>query len=97
MTDRKNLSHQLQVGRWLYCELRWKLKQANQENGRLSQQIHLLRAELAELRQKHSRIERGDLTRLENQNAVLTERYLDVSQRNRVLRDTIDQFRAATP
>ena len=49
---RKSLAHQIQVGRWLYCELRWKLRQANKANGKRDETIHVLRAELAQLREK---------------------------------------------
>jgi septal ring factor EnvC (AmiA/AmiB activator) len=41
--------------------LRYKLKQANRNVGKQGETIHKLRAELAEVRQLNSRIERGEL------------------------------------
>lgn len=46
-------------------QLRYQLKRANATMGKQGQTIHNLRAELAETRELHSKIERGDLRRLE--------------------------------
>lgn len=45
--------------------LRWKVKQLAKTSGRQGQTIHQLRAELAEVRELNSKIERGELRRLE--------------------------------
>lgn len=47
--------------------LKHQLKRVNKTMGTQGQTIHLLRAELAEVRTLHSKIERGDLRRLERQ------------------------------
>lgn len=49
----------------LYRELRYRLKQANKTMGRQGQTIANLRGELARIREEHSKIERGELRRLE--------------------------------
>lgn len=48
-------------------ELRFRLKQANKALGSTGERIHLLRAELAEVRALNSKVDRGDLRRLERQ------------------------------
>lgn len=45
--------------------LQWKLRTLCKQNGRQGETIHRLRAELAEVRELNSRIDRGDLRRLE--------------------------------
>lgn len=49
----------------LYRELRYRLKQANKTMGKQGQTIANLRGELARLREEHSKIDRGELRRLE--------------------------------
>jgi predicted RNase H-like nuclease (RuvC/YqgF family) len=46
-------------------ELRFKIKQLSRQNGQQGDTIHRLRAELAEVRELNSKIERGELRRLE--------------------------------
>lgn len=45
--------------------LRWRLKQANKTMGKQGQTIANLRGELARIREEHSKIERGELRRLQ--------------------------------
>jgi predicted RNase H-like nuclease (RuvC/YqgF family) len=46
-------------------ELRFKVRQLSKTCGKQGQTIHSLRAELAEVRELNSKIDRGDLRRLE--------------------------------
>ena len=48
-----------------------KIKTANKIMGRQGDQIHLLRAELAQVRSESSKIDRGELRRLEHNNMLL--------------------------
>ena len=54
-------------------ELRFRLKQANRVMGSTGERIHQLRAELAEVRELNSKIDRGDLRRLERQSIEWAE------------------------
>jgi hypothetical protein len=54
-------------------ELKFRLKQANKVVGVTGERIHLLRAELAEVRLLNSKIDRGDLRRLERQSVEWAE------------------------
>lgn len=53
------------VNSQLTRELRFRLKQANKTMGRQGQTIANLRGELARVREEHSKIDRGELRRLE--------------------------------
>lgn len=70
-------------------ELRFRLRQANKTVGHQGQTIHQLRAELAEVRALNSKIERGDLRRLERDNANLVRNYVEVSAENQSLREKL--------
>lgn len=47
-------------------KLRWQLKQAHATLGKQGDTIHQLRSELAEVRSLNSKLERGELRRLES-------------------------------
>lgn len=74
-------------------ELKFRLKQQRQQNGRQGQTIHRLRAELAEVRALNSKIERGELRHLERllvgrdgQLQALGTRYLALNDEVKELR-----------
>jgi hypothetical protein len=50
-----------------------KLKTANKIMGRQGETIHVLRAELAQVREENSQLERGELRRLQRRNQVLQD------------------------
>jgi len=67
--------------------LKFQLKRANATMGKQGSTIHQLRAELAEVRELHSKIQRGDLRRL--------ELHLEAAEQQlRNTHDTIAQLRA---
>ena len=77
--------------------LRWRLKQANKTMGRQGQTIANLRGELARVRAENSKIERGELRRLENfeiraQEAmhVQDEELARLREENRLLREKLE-------
>jgi len=81
---------------WLHAELKWKYKTLSKQAGRQGETIHLLRAELTEIRGLHSRIERRQLRELERlltaerrRNARLIQRYNIVYANNVELREKL--------
>lgn len=75
-------------------ELKYRLAQANKTMGRQGQTIRALRGELAVTRSEHSKIERGDIRRLEREQAILVDLAAkdhtlikDLKQQNKALRD----------
>jgi septal ring factor EnvC (AmiA/AmiB activator) len=66
---------------------RFKLKQANKTIGRQGQTIHALRAELAETRELHSKIERGEIRSLERSVTNLVAQLDRVCKENQKLHD----------
>jgi predicted RNase H-like nuclease (RuvC/YqgF family) len=64
--------------------LRWRLKQVNKTVGTQGETIHRLRSELAEVRELNSKLERGELRRLER-----------VTQEQAETIDTLEQKLAA--
>lgn len=77
-------------------ELRFKLKQANKSLGATGERTHLLRAELAEVRMLNSKVDRGDLRRLERQSiewkqeiARLTEEGITARKRIKELEEKL--------
>jgi hypothetical protein len=62
-------------------ELRFKVKQLARQNGKQGQTIHQLRADLAEVRELGSKIERGELRRLQRFEEIAKEQFkLDKSR-----------------
>lgn len=59
--------------------LRYRLREANRNVGKQGQTIHVLRSELAEIRQLNSRIERGEL-RIADRNTHRLQVLLDVAR-----------------
>ncbi len=54
-------------------ELKFRLKQANRALGSTGERIHRLRAELAEVRELNSKIDRGELRRLQRESVEWAE------------------------
>lgn len=54
-------------------ELKYRLKNTNKTVGKQGETIYRLRSELAEVRATHSKIDRGDLRRLERVNQELVD------------------------
>ncbi len=84
-------------------ELRFRVKQLGRQNGHQGETIHRLRAELAEVRELHSRIERGQLRALEllltaerAHSARLVKRYNIVFANNLELREKLAATENAT-
>lgn len=77
--------------------LRWRLKQANKTMGRQGQTIANLRGELARVRAENSKVDRGELRRLENfeiraQEAMHAqdEEIARLREENRLLREKLE-------
>lgn len=68
-------------------EVKFRLKQANKALGATGGHIHQLRAELAEVRELNSKVDRGDLRRLERQSAEWAE------ERARLVEDGVNARR----
>jgi chromosome segregation ATPase len=64
-----------------------RLKQADKTIGRKGHAIHVLRSELAEVRELHHKIERGDIRSLERQVESLTKDLEKARQENKTLRE----------
>lgn len=56
-------------------ELRFKVKQLSKQNGSQGRTIHQLRADLAEVRELGSKIERGELRRLQRFEEMAKEQF----------------------
>lgn len=76
----------------LYRELRWKNSQLRKTCGKQGQTIHRLRAELAEVRELNSKIERGDLRRLER---VVVEQAGHIASQTEIIK-ALEEKLAAT-
>lgn len=74
-------------------ELRYRLKQVNKTMGRQGQTIANLRGELARIREEHSKIDRGELRRLERFEASAKEQFLGDAHRIKMLEEQIAQLR----
>jgi hypothetical protein len=62
-------------------ELRFKVKQLARQSGKQGQTIHQLRAELAEVRELNSKLDRGELRRLQRFEVTAKEQFeLDKSR-----------------
>lgn len=77
-------------------ELRYQLAQADEERTRINKErgkqgdtIHRLRGELAEVRELHSKIERGEIRSLERLVASLQENVVKLAQDNARLVDKL--------
>jgi hypothetical protein len=70
-------------------ELRYRLKQAHKSIGKQGETIHLLRAELAEVRSLNSRIDRGDLRSLDRGIAKANAIILEAEARIAVLEEKL--------
>lgn len=75
-------------------ELRFRLKQAHATMGRQGQTIHALRGELAEVREKHDKIDRGELQRLETLCNRLVDRSVDTDRVLQSRRERIEELEA---
>lgn len=69
--------------------LKYKNRTLAKQNGKQGETIHRLRAELAEVRSLNSRIDRGELRRLERVNHEVGEIYREVVAENIELRSTV--------
>lgn len=85
-------------------DLKRRLKQVNATMGKQGQTIHQLRADIAELRELHSKIDRGDVRRLERENANLVEArrndhdtIAELRNENKNLRDKIEHLDRQIP
>ncbi len=76
-------------------KLRWRLRQANKMMGKQGDTIHNLRAELAEVRTLNSKLERGELRRLESLVRTVGESYHQVVEENIALAQRNEELRAA--
>jgi predicted RNase H-like nuclease (RuvC/YqgF family) len=79
-----------------FRELRFKVKTLSRCCGRQGDTIHHLRAELAEVREIQSKIDRGDIRRLERENGLLGDHLREVLEENARLRDKLN-FRQEVP
>ena len=70
-------------------ELRFKVKQLSKCCGKQGETIHLLRAELAEVRELNSKLERGELRRLERRAEALYVQLGNEMQANAALREKL--------
>jgi len=70
-------------------ELKFRLKQANKALGTTGERIHQLRAELAEVRELNSKIDRGDLRRLQNAEIQWREQFSRMAEQIKELEEKL--------
>lgn len=75
-------------------ELRFRLKQAHATMGRQGQTIYGLRGELAAVREKHDKIERGELQRLETLTEQLIARSVTADRMLQSRQEYIEELQA---
>jgi cell division protein FtsB len=71
-------------------ELRYHNAQLRRTCGKQGHTIHALRAELAEVRELNSKVERGDLRRYERQVPYLRDEIVELRQQIKDLEDKLD-------
>lgn len=82
-------------------ELKYKLRLLAKQNGKQGESIHRLRAELAEVRELNSKIDRGDLRRLEykiiDQGEVIASLDMVIEALKEELKEELKTVKSSSP